>query len=88
MQTIMLSQSLFVKLEREAQRAQVSPNELAEKLLSQQLAVNSEDWPTQFEALLKRIHNRIAQLSPEAIEADITLAAEEVKTERRARRAS
>jgi hypothetical protein len=44
------------------------------------------NWKERFDRLLAEVHNRPTQYSPEEIEAEITIAREEVKEMRRARR--
>jgi hypothetical protein len=85
MHTLTVSEDVFRLLDRAAQQARVSPSQLAEQLLQRQLATEA-DWPQMFEKLIQRVHARLTQFDPQAIEADITAAAEEVKAERRARR--
>ena len=88
LRTIALSDSVFALLTQEAQRAQLSPNQLAEKLLMEQLSAERQAWKNAFENLIARVHSRMTAFDPAEIETGITAAAAEVKAERRANRRS
>jgi hypothetical protein len=83
--TIAVSEPIFQRLTEEARRAHTTPNHLAEQLLTERL---SPAWEAELDALLARVQARMVGFEPTEIETDITAAAEEVKAERRARRAS
>jgi hypothetical protein len=85
MHTLTVSDTVFRLLDEAAQQAQVSPSQLAERLLQRQLATEA-DWPVAFERLIQRVHSRMTRFDPSEIEADISAASAEVKAERRARR--
>lgn len=53
---------------------------------SVEVAIRPLGHEAQLRALLKRVHKRMKGCSPEAIEAEITLAAEEVRAERLGRK--
>lgn len=85
---ITLPEPLYETLRREAQRVQLSPDVLAERLLAQGLSTELSAWREAVEALISRVQARTAGFSAEEIEADITAAAEEARKARRARRHS
>ena len=82
--TIVISEPIFQRLTEEARRVNTTSNHLAEQWLNERL---SPTWEAELSALLARVQARMAAYEPAEIEADITGAAEEVKAERRARRA-
>ena len=82
--TIVLSESVYSQLDREARRVRLSPNELADKLLAERLSAERQAWQQKFESLLARVHARMAHVNSAEIESDISAAAAEVKAERRA----
>lgn len=83
--TIALTDSTFTLLAQEAQRERTTPNDLAERLLAERLAVDAV-WHTKFESLLERVHARMTTFSSAEIEQDITDAYSEMRTDRRANR--
>jgi len=82
--TITISETVFSLLDEEARRNRLSPNDLAERLLAERLSADQQAWRAQFENLLARIHDRMAEFDPAVVENDITAAATEAKAERRA----
>ncbi len=86
LRTITISESLFVQLDREAQRSRLTPNALAERLLADRLNAEQQAWREQFESLLARVHSRMSSFDPAEIENDITEASSEAKAARRANR--
>ncbi len=88
LRTIAISESIFNMLDREAKRNRLSPNALAERLLTERLSADEKAWREQFESLLARVHARMGQFDPNEIEADITAASSEVKAKHRAHRRS
>jgi hypothetical protein len=84
--TIVISEPVFNLLDQEAKRSQLSPNDLAERLLAERLSGDRQAWRDQFESLLARVHARMTHFDPAEIEADITSASSEVKAQRRANR--
>lgn len=84
---IEISDSVFTLLDHEARRSQLSPNELAEQLLSERLSTHLPAWQAAFEQLIEDVHRRMEPFDTTEIEADIS-AASEATSERRARRRS
>jgi hypothetical protein len=83
--TITLSRQVYNLLVQQAQQANQTPDTLAEDLLRRSLTTETQQWRESFDALIRRVQARTSQFSSEEIEADITVAAEEVKELRRAR---
>jgi hypothetical protein len=84
-QTLSISESLYNLLRQRAQQADTSPDELAEELLYNSLN-EARTGRERIRALMETIHARNAKFTSEEIEADITLAAQEVQEARRANR--
>lgn len=83
--TIALTDSTFTLLAQEAERERTTPNDLAERLLAERLAVDAV-WRAEFQSLLERVHARMPALDSAEIENDITSAYSEMRSERRANR--
>ncbi len=45
--------------------------------------ISLDEWQTRFNRIIKKIHKKAAQYSPEEIESDITQAIKEVRKEKR-----
>lgn len=58
---------------------QVSPEELAHKVLSHWLQMTEDDWQKRMEQLLHAFRGASEHLSPEEIEAEITAAYQEYR---------
>jgi predicted DNA-binding protein len=86
--TIHLPNRLYADLVQHSEKLERTPDQLVMELIQQFLDENEATWRTRFQALLKRIHQQTESFSPEEIEADITLAAQETKELRRARRSA
>ena len=84
--TIALPNYLYQRLALKSQQLERSPETLVADLVQQYLDDAESRWKTEFEALLARVQARTSIYTPDEIEADITLAATEVKEPRRARR--
>lgn len=84
--TIALPENLYQRLALKSQQLERSPETLLADLVQQYLDDAESRWRTEFEALLARVQARTGAYASAEIEADITLAANEVKEARRARR--
>ncbi|HSN75088.1 MAG TPA: hypothetical protein VL334_08360 [Anaerolineae bacterium] len=69
-------------------RSEISPDTLADDVPDHHLRLDEPTWRQSFDALLARLQANAEQYSSEEIEADITVAAEEVEELRRARRSA
>ncbi len=78
-QSVLLSDPTYTLLRKEAEREQLAPDALAERLLRERLADGATAWREAVEALISRIQARTAEFGSNEIEADITAAAEEVR---------
>lgn len=83
---ILVSDPTYSLLQREAQREQLSPDALAERLLRERLDDEALAWRRALEALLLQVQSRTRKFSLEEIEADITAASKETRDLRRAHR--
>ena len=86
-QAISLSEPTYALLQRLADRERLSPDLLAERLLSERLSAEFVVWREEVEALIAKVQTRTLRFSSAEIEADITAASAEIKELRRARRA-
>lgn len=86
--TIHLPNRLYTDLVQHSEKLERTPDELVMELVRQYLDENEAAWRARFQALLKRIHQQTEPFSEAEIEADITLAAQEAKELRRARRSA
>lgn len=86
--TIHLPNRLYIDLVQHSEKLERTPDELVMELVRQYLDENEVAWQARFQALLKRIHQQTESFSEDEIEADITLAAQEAKDLRRARRSA
>jgi formate dehydrogenase maturation protein FdhE len=68
-----------------ARQSEISPDTLTDDALRRNVRQEEPTWRQSFEALLAQMQANAEQYSSEEIEADITVAAEEVKELRRAR---
>jgi hypothetical protein len=88
--TLRLDPELWRRLRVEAAKHDVSAtqyiNQLLEEGVEAQARAAERDWQDRFERLLTSVHRRVPKdVSPEAVENDITLARAEARQERRAR---
>ena len=86
--TIALPENLYRRLALKSQQLERSPEMLLADLVQQYLDDAESRWRAEFEALLARVQARTSVYPSDEIEADITLAAQEVKAARRAHRSS
>ena len=86
--SVSLSPDVYVLLRQRARQSKVSPDTLADDTLRRYLHQEEPTWRQSFDALLARVQANSEQYSSEEIEADITVAAQEVKELRRARRSA
>ena len=84
--TIVLPENLYQRLALKSQALERSPETLLADLVQQYLDGAESRWRSDFEALLARVQAKTGNYAADEIEADITLAAKEVKAARRARR--
>ncbi|MBK9053770.1 MAG: hypothetical protein IPL78_23555 [Chloroflexi bacterium] len=84
--TIHLPNRLYTDLVQHSEKLERTPDQLVMELIQQFLDKNEATWRIRFQALLQRIQQQTEPFSPEEIEADITLAAQEAKELRRTRR--
>lgn len=75
--TIHLPNRLYSDLVQRSKKLERTPDELVMELVQQFLDENEAAWRARFQSLLKRVHQHAEPFSPEEIEADITLAAQE-----------
>lgn len=83
---IILPDILYHRLAAKSHQLERSPEMVVADLVQQYLDEAESNWQAEFEALLARVHARSRSYAPTEIEADITVAASEVKEARRARR--
>lgn len=86
--SVSVSPDVYAMLRQRARQAKVAPEALADDALRRYLHLEEPTWRQSFEALLARIQANSEPFSSEEIEADITVAAEEVKDLRRGRRSA
>jgi hypothetical protein len=79
---------LYERLTLKSRQLKRTPEEVVTALVQQYLSEPDDRWQAEFQALLARVQARTAVFSSDEIEADITLAAAEVKELRRAQRAA
>jgi len=84
--TITISEPVFALLDQAAKRKHISPSDLAERLLTEQLSTNQQQSSDKFDDLLHNVHEQMLPYDPSEIEDDITAASQEVKAQRRANR--
>ena len=84
--SVLVSPQVYDLLAKQAKQSQQTPDALAEDILRSSLTADLEQWRREFESLIKRVQSKTAQFGSAEIEADITVAAEEVRELRRARR--
>jgi len=85
---VTLPAHLYERLTLKSQQLKCTPDDVVADLVRRYLSESGDSWQAEFEALLARVHTRVAAFSSDEIEADITLAAAEAKEVRRARRAA
>lgn len=76
---IRLSESDWRRLQQVAECKQMSPEALAQQVLSQWLQMSEEDWQKRMEQLLREFRHASQHIAPEEIEAEITSAYEEYR---------
>ncbi len=81
-QTISISHQTYNQLRQRAAQSRMSPDTLAENVLSDYLNQEEVVWQDAFTALLAKVHQRTAQFPCAEIEDDITQAMQEVKAVR------
>ena len=86
--SVSVSPDVYVLLRQRASQSHVSPDTLADSTLRRYLCQEEPTWRQSFDDLLARVQAFSAQYSSEEIEADITVAAEEVKELRRVHRST
>jgi len=77
--TLTVDEQEWERLQSIAACRQVSPEELAHKVLSHWLQMTEEDWQRRMEQLLQAFRSASEHLSPEEIEAEITAAYQEYR---------
>lgn len=86
MHTIEVPEELYTLLEHRAAEQHTSPDALVAEALRRYLQIDQQSWDAQFQHLLATVQARIAEAESDAIEADISLAANESRELRRERR--
>ncbi len=82
--TILISHQIYDQLRQRAAQSHISPDLLAETVLSDYLNQEEVAWQDAFTTLLAQIHQRTAPFSSTEIENDITQAMMEVRAARHA----
>jgi hypothetical protein len=77
--TLTVDEQEWERLQSIAACQQVSPEELAHRVLSYWLQMTEEDWQRRMEQLLQAFRSASEHLSPEEIEAEITAAYQEYR---------
>ncbi len=86
--SVSVSPDVYALLRQRASQSHVSPDTLADSTLRRYLRQEEPTWRQSFDALLTRVQAHSAQYDSAEIEADITVAASEVKELRRADRSA
>lgn len=81
-QTISISHQTYDQLRQRAAQSRMSPDMLAENVLSDYLSQEEVVWQEAFTALLAKVQQRTAQFTSAEIEVDITQALQEVRASR------
>ncbi|MCL4264454.1 MAG: hypothetical protein KJ069_14615 [Anaerolineae bacterium] len=81
-QTISISHQTYDQLRQRAAQSRMSPDTLAENVLSDYLSQEEVVWQEAFTALLAKVHQHTTQFSSAEIEDDITQALREVRAAR------
>ncbi len=84
--TILLPDNVYKRLVRKSEQLDRSPEKLVVDLVQRYLDETDSQWQADFGELLALVYSMTSAFTSEEIEADISLAASEVKEARRDRR--
>ncbi|MCS7065870.1 MAG: hypothetical protein NZL85_06280 [Fimbriimonadales bacterium] len=78
---VRLDERAWRQLQQLAQQRHCSPDELARDVLLQWLQIDEQDWQARMERLIQAFRRRTQGIDPDEIEAEITAAYEEYRSE-------
>ncbi len=79
--TIQINDQAWRQLQQLAEIRQCSPDELVQEVVVQWLELNEQDWQARMERLIQEFRRHTQGVDPAQIEADITAAYHEYRSE-------